>query len=211
MARRFLAEALAFASMAFLSLATPSAKAQSGGQGVPSAQPLVVAPAATPTPPIEVRLPPAPQLDNVALPRPPASFCSEVDRVRFLSDVFNPAVNQSNANVDKANAHLGELSQLTTTATSGAVSDAARSAFRDYQSVSSQAYHVSYDVLAQRPAIMATPIVSCDAPSPPPVQETATSRPPPPPVRETVASQPSPRQEAREAVASRSAPPMAEL
>src|SRR5215472_4775680 len=198
MARRFLAEALAFASMAFLSLATPSAKAQSGGQGVPSAQPLVVAPAATPTPPIEVRLPPAPQLDNVALPRPPASFCSEVDRVRFLSDVFNPAVNQSNANVDKANAHLGELSQLTTTATSGAVSDAARAAFRDYQSVSSQAYHVSYDVLALRPAIMATPIVSCEAP------------PAPPPVREVATSQPSSPPPVREAVVSRSPPPMAE-
>lgn len=153
-------------------LADP-AKDSSGGPAAASAGPTPTAAAPAPAPAVD--LPPAPDLAPVAMPHPPASFCSEIDRGHYLAEVFNPAVDTTNANVAKANAHLDELNRIVATGTSFQVQDAARRAFSAYRPISDQTYHFGLDVLALHPAIMAAPIAPCGAPKP-----EAVSAPPPP-------------------------------
>jgi curli biogenesis system outer membrane secretion channel CsgG len=121
-----------------------------------------------------LQIPPAPELAQVAMPKPPSSFCTEVDRGRFLGQVFNPAVDTANANVAKANAHLDELSRITAAATAPLDMAAGRQAFLDYRPTADKAYQFGFDVLSIRPTIMSTPVVPC---GPPPEQHVAA---PPP-------------------------------
>jgi curli biogenesis system outer membrane secretion channel CsgG len=176
MARRFFAGACAFAGFLFLALASNAAVAEGAAGGDPFAPPPTTMTAPPPAP--AVPLPPPPVLTHVAMPSPPPSFCSEIDRGRFLADVFNPAVNASNANVETANAHLDELNRAVATAPNAATTNAAHKAFSDYQPIASQAYHYSLDVLGLRPAIMSTPVASCGPPAPPPTTMAAATPPP---------------------------------
>src|ERR1700738_3263124 len=59
-------------------------------QSAPDAPAYAPAPS-TPTKPT-IQLPPPPALTSLEMPNPPASFCSEIDRGKFLADVFNPTV-----------------------------------------------------------------------------------------------------------------------
>ncbi|MFI4977051.1 MAG: CsgG/HfaB family protein, partial [Caulobacterales bacterium] len=130
-----------------------------------------------PAPPSTLQLPPAPTLTPVAMPSPPASFCSETARVEFLGQVFDPAAAAANANVNKANAYLDEVSRAIAGASATQDLIDAHRAFDGYKPTADQAYHFGMDVLAVRPAIMATPVVACA----PPVEQQASAPPPPPP------------------------------
>lgn len=130
-----------------------------------------------------VSLPPDPPLTPVSLPVPPPSFCSEEDRVKFLSDVFNPAAAQANANSTLANAHLSELSAAMRAAHSVEDDAAIRAAFDAYTAKANQLFQFAGEVQALRPAIMTATVGVC--PPKPQLAETPPARPtetPPPPL-----------------------------
>ncbi|HLK24294.1 MAG TPA: CsgG/HfaB family protein [Caulobacteraceae bacterium] len=170
--RRLGACALVISGALALAFAADAQDGLDAGAGVGAS----VGPAAVAPPPIE--LPAAPQLAEVARPTPPPSFCSEIDRGKFLAEIFNPAVQTSNDNVAKANAHLDALNQVVATSKDGPTQGAARAAFAAYQPVSTQAYQSGLDILAMRPAIMATPVRPCASQPTAEVQAQASLPPP---------------------------------
>jgi curli biogenesis system outer membrane secretion channel CsgG len=138
-----------------------------------------------------LQIPPAPALTPVDMPRPPASFCSEEARVRYLTEVFNPAAEVATANATKTADHLGDLGQAISTATATDDIIAAHAAFNAYKLRADEAYRFGLDVQKVRPAIMATAIVPCG----PPASEQAYAPPPPSPAY----SRPAPARYAAEA------------
>jgi curli biogenesis system outer membrane secretion channel CsgG len=191
MARRFVVEACA--SAIFLLFAAGSGLAAPaepddpvGALGSPGGAPADGAAPMHAQTTSSLQLPSAPALTPVVMPTPPASFCTEIDRGKYLADVFNPSVDTSNANVAKANAHLEDLSRVIAATTAPLDLLAGHKAFDAYRPTADSAYRFGLDVLALRPAIMAAPIVSCaprevqasaPPPTPPPMAPSAGSRP----------------------------------
>ena len=109
-------------------------------------------------------LPPEPALASVTAPSPPVSFCSETDRVRYLTEVFNPAAEAATANATAAANHLADISQAIVNATAPSDIIAGHQAYDAYRPKADQWYKLGMAIQTIRPAIMSVPIAACGAP-----------------------------------------------
>jgi hypothetical protein len=113
------------------------------------------------------RLPPEaarPPMTALSDPSVPASFCTQVEKVNFLTNVYNPAAATALANSQMAQAHLGKLNGLFTQymrTEGGPVWAAIRTELAAYTPIAAEAYAQSNRVNALYNTIMAVPVTDC--------------------------------------------------
>jgi hypothetical protein len=113
------------------------------------------------------RLPPEaarPPLTALSDPSVPASFCTQIEKVNYLSNVYNPAAATALANSQAAQAHLGKLNGLFTRymrTEGGPVWAAIRTELAAYTPIAAEAYAQSNRVNALYNTIMAVPVTDC--------------------------------------------------
>jgi len=147
-----------------------------------------------PCPSPQTAAPPAPR-DPAAFPRPdltdvpmidlPNRFCSEAERMAFLTDVYHPAAQAASRNAVEAARHLAELSRIIAEGPndrySAADIEAAQWAHTRYGPVAAYFREHAQRFYNLRRAILIIPVVNCeplDADTPPVL---APPPPPPPP------------------------------
>jgi hypothetical protein len=109
-----------------------------------------------------------PVLAPVEDPKPPASFCSQVEKVNFLNTVYNPAAATALSNSQKAQVYSGQLNGffvMYMRNEGGPIWRAIQTEMAVYTPIAAGAYAQSMRINAMYDAIMAVPIVPCAQPA----------------------------------------------
>lgn len=134
--------------------------------GTPAAAPGYQRPIAVGALPADFALPPRPILVSVPSVNFPDSFCSADARNAFHNNVYRPAVEAATRNNDLTGLYLRELQTIYDRYNLSGIAEpqnAVASESRAYKQVSDQAFFTQSALVSAFKALMAVPIVPCEA------------------------------------------------